>query len=189
MKNDRLHPERRQHQRYAVPKTAFAFLRNESIYPGQITEISLGGMAFQYASKNGSSPEASKIDIVSADYTEAVLIRHLDIQKVSDLAVSKENGNEIRSIETTDCQIRKSHPQRGVGCNISSGVTAQAVSDHNTKAQKRNLNSLSIKEESIFTIGTFTGKNIHDIGTAKFFFRSDWPLCRPAAGLNPVSGC
>jgi c-di-GMP-binding flagellar brake protein YcgR len=93
MKNDQLHPERRQHQRYAVQKNAFAFLRNESIYPGQITEISLGGMAFQYESKNGSSPEASKIDIVSADYTEAVLIRHLDIKKVSDLAVSKENGN------------------------------------------------------------------------------------------------
>ena len=50
-------------------------------------------MAFQYASKNGNSPKASKIDILSADYTEAVLIRHLDIQKVSDLAVSKENSN------------------------------------------------------------------------------------------------
>jgi len=48
---------------------------------------------------------------------------------------------------------------------------------------------LSIKEESIFIIGTFTGKNIHDIGTAKFLFRSDWPLFRPAAGLNPVSDC
>ena len=93
MKDDRLHPERRQHQRYRVQKNVFAFLRNESIYPGQITEISLGGMVFQYNSKNGSSPEASKIDIVSADYTEAVLIRHLDIQKVSDLAVSKENSN------------------------------------------------------------------------------------------------
>ena len=93
MKNDRLHPERRQHQRYTVQKNAFVFLRNESIHPGQITEISLGGMVLQYNSKNGSSPEASKIDIVSADYTEAVLIRHLDIQKVSDLAVSKENSN------------------------------------------------------------------------------------------------
>ena len=92
MKNDRLHPERRQHQRYAVQKNAFAFLRNESIYPGQITEISLGGMAFQYASKNGSSPEASKIDIVSADYTEAVSIRHLEIQKVFDTVISEENA-------------------------------------------------------------------------------------------------
>ena len=93
MKNDRLHTERRQHQRYRVQKNAFALLRNESIYPGQITEISLGGMAFQYTSKNGNSPEASEIDIISADYTEAVLIRHLDIKKVSDFAVSKENSN------------------------------------------------------------------------------------------------
>ena len=87
-----MHTERRQHQRYAIQKNAFAFLRNESIYPGQITELSLGGMVFQYNSKNGSSPEASKIDIVSADYTEAVLIRHLDIQKVSDTVISEENA-------------------------------------------------------------------------------------------------
>jgi hypothetical protein len=70
----------------------FALLRNESIYPGQITEISLGGMAFQYTSKNGNSPEASEIDIITADYTEAVLIRHLDIKRVSDLAISEKNA-------------------------------------------------------------------------------------------------
>ena len=93
MKNDRHPTERRQHQRYRVRKNAFALLRNESIHPGKITEISLGGMAFQYNCKNSHSPEAAEIDIVSADYTEAVLIRHLDIKKVSDLAVTKENAN------------------------------------------------------------------------------------------------
>ena len=93
MKNHRLHTERRQHQRYRVQKNAFALLRNESIYPGQITEISLGGIVFQYTSKNGSSPEASEIDIISANYTEAVLIRHLDIKKVSDLAVSEKKAD------------------------------------------------------------------------------------------------
>lgn len=92
MKNNRLHTERRQHQRYRVQKNALALLRNESIYPGQITEISLGGMAFQYNSRNGKSPEASEIDILSANYTEAVFIRHLDIKTVSDLAVSEENA-------------------------------------------------------------------------------------------------
>ena len=92
MENDRLHTERRQHQRYRVQKNAYALLRNESIYPGQITEISLGGMVFRYNSKNGNSPEASEIDIISADYTEAVLIRHLDIKTVSDLAISEENA-------------------------------------------------------------------------------------------------
>ncbi len=92
MKNDRLHTERRHHQRYRVQKNAFALLRNESIHPGQITEISLGGMAFQYHSRNGSSPEASEIDIISADYTEAVFVRHLDIKTVSDLAISEENA-------------------------------------------------------------------------------------------------
>ena len=92
MKNDRLHKERRQHQRYRVQKNAFAFLRNESIYPGQITEISLGGMVFQYNAKNGSSPEASEVDIISANYTEAVLLRHLDIKTVTDIPIPAENS-------------------------------------------------------------------------------------------------
>ena len=93
MKTDRLNTERRQHPRYRVQKNALALLRNESIHPGKITEISLAGMVFQYNSKDGHAPEASEIDIISADYTEAVLIRHLDIRRVSDLAVSKENAN------------------------------------------------------------------------------------------------
>ena len=92
MKSDRLNTERRQHQRYRVQNNAFALLRNESICPGQITEISLGGMAFQYTSKNGGSPAASEIDIISANFTEAVLLRHLDIKTVSDTDISEENA-------------------------------------------------------------------------------------------------
>jgi hypothetical protein len=94
MKNDRMQTERRQHQRYRVQKNALALLRNKSIYPGHITEISLGGMVFQYHSRNGKTPEASEIDIISANYTEAVLIRHLGIKLVSDLAVSGKKAGE-----------------------------------------------------------------------------------------------
>ncbi len=86
-----MHTERRQHQRYRVQKNAFAFLRKESVDPGQITEISLGGMVFQYKSGNGTTPEASEIDIISANYTEAILLRHLDIKMVSDTVISEEN--------------------------------------------------------------------------------------------------
>jgi hypothetical protein len=100
MENDLMHTERRQHQRYRVQKNALALLRNKSIYPGHITEISLGGMVFQYHSRNGKTPEASEIDIISANYTEAVLIRHLGIKTVSDLAVS-----ELKAGEAT--QLRK----------------------------------------------------------------------------------
>jgi len=51
-------------------------------------------MAFQYTSKNGGTPAASEIDIISADYTEAILLRHLDIKTVSDTAISEENAVE-----------------------------------------------------------------------------------------------
>ena len=86
-----MHTERRQHQRHRVQKNAFAFLRNKSICPGQITEISLGGMVFQYNSQNGGCPAASEIDIISANYTEAILLRHLAIDTVSDTVISEEN--------------------------------------------------------------------------------------------------
>jgi hypothetical protein len=71
-----------------------ALLRNKSIYPGHITEISLGGMVFQYHSRNGKTSEASEIDIISANYTEAALIRHLGIKTISDLAVSEKKAGE-----------------------------------------------------------------------------------------------
>jgi hypothetical protein len=91
MKNARMQAERRLHQRYRVQKNALVLLRNKSIFPGYITEISLGGMAFQYHSNNGKTPEASELDIISANYTEAVLIRHIGIKTVSDLAISKKH--------------------------------------------------------------------------------------------------
>jgi len=51
-------------------------------------------MVFQYHSRNGKTPEASEIDIISANYTEAVLIRQLGIKTISDLAVSGKKAGE-----------------------------------------------------------------------------------------------
>ena len=90
MKNDRLHTERRKHQRYQVQRNAFVLLRNESMNPGQITEISLGGMVFRYNCRNGTSPGASEIDIMLAGFTDAFLIRNLHIKAVSDCGISEE---------------------------------------------------------------------------------------------------
>jgi len=91
MKNDRLHTERRQHKRYQVQKNVFVLSRNEFMNPGQITEISLGGMVFRYNCRNGNSPGVSEIDIMTADFTDAFLIRNLHIEAVSDCAISEEN--------------------------------------------------------------------------------------------------
>ena len=91
MKNDRLHTERRQHKRYQVQRNAFVLLRDGFMNPGQITEISLGGMAFRYNCRNGNSPGASEIDIMVADFTDAFLIRNLHIKAVSQREISEEN--------------------------------------------------------------------------------------------------
>ena len=90
MENDGLQTERREYKRYQVQKNAFALLRNEFNNPGQITEISLGGMVFQYICRNGKTPEASEIDILLSDFTDAFLIRNLDIKAVSDCGISEE---------------------------------------------------------------------------------------------------
>jgi hypothetical protein len=49
-------------------------------------------MALQYHSRNGKTPEASEADIISANSTEAVLIRHLRLSTVSDFAISEKNA-------------------------------------------------------------------------------------------------
>jgi hypothetical protein len=59
--------------------------------PGQITEISLGGMVFGYNCRNGNSPGASEIDIMVADFTDAFLIRNLHIKAVPERAFPEEN--------------------------------------------------------------------------------------------------
>ena len=90
MKNDRTQTERRAYKRYPVQKNAFVILRNGSVNPGQITEISLGGMVFRNICKNGNSPGASEIDIMLADFTDAFVIRNLHVKAVSDRGVSEE---------------------------------------------------------------------------------------------------
>ena len=91
MKNNRPVTERRAYTRYPVQKNAFVILRNGSMNPGQITEISLGGMVFRNICKNGNSPGASEIDIMLADFTDAFVIRNLHVKAVSDRQISEEN--------------------------------------------------------------------------------------------------
>jgi hypothetical protein len=60
--------ERRQHPRYAIKDVAFAILRtDEDEELGQITNISLGGLAFQYFVGNRRLHSAEKLDVLLAD--------------------------------------------------------------------------------------------------------------------------
>ena len=90
MKNDHEQTDRRAYKRYQVQKNAFVLLRNGINNPGQITEISLGGMVFKYICRNGESPGASEIDILLSDFTDAFLIRNLHINAVSECGISEE---------------------------------------------------------------------------------------------------
>jgi hypothetical protein len=60
--------ERRKHKRFTIKDVAFAILRTEKDEElGQITNISMGGLAFQYFVGNRELQKADKLDVLLAD--------------------------------------------------------------------------------------------------------------------------
>ena len=60
--------ERRKYKRFAVRDVAFAILRtNEEEELGQITNISVGGLAFQYFVGNRELQKADRLDMILAE--------------------------------------------------------------------------------------------------------------------------
>ena len=69
MNNDKEYIEQRIHQRFKVKSGVTAAIiepahGNDYIYLGEITNISEGGLAFQYADRNGKSNEPYELDIL-----------------------------------------------------------------------------------------------------------------------------
>lgn len=65
-KKDRI--ERRKHKRFTIKDVAFAILRtDEDEELGQIINISMGGLAFQYFVGNRELQKANKLDVLLAD--------------------------------------------------------------------------------------------------------------------------
>jgi hypothetical protein len=60
--------ERRKHTRYEIKDVAFAILRTDQEEElGQITNISMGGLAFQYFIGNREFQKANHLDVLLAD--------------------------------------------------------------------------------------------------------------------------
>jgi hypothetical protein len=60
--------ERRKHKRFAIKEVAFAILRaDEDEELGQIINISMGGLAFQYFVGNRELQKADRLDVLLAD--------------------------------------------------------------------------------------------------------------------------
>jgi hypothetical protein len=60
--------ERRKHERFLVERRAITVLWPASSIVGQITDISLGGLAFRYSAAEKSKDNASEIEIIVASH-------------------------------------------------------------------------------------------------------------------------
>jgi hypothetical protein len=60
--------ERRKHERFLVERRAITVLWPASSVVGQISDISLGGLAFRYSSSEKCKDNASEIEIILASH-------------------------------------------------------------------------------------------------------------------------
>jgi hypothetical protein len=104
--------ERRQHRRYPLKDVAFAILRtNADEELGQIVNISLGGLAFQYFVGNRNFQKAEKLDVFLAD--NGIHVDDIPFQVVDDYEMANElpfssitkREQRVRFDSLTDLQI------------------------------------------------------------------------------------
>ncbi len=81
--------ERRKYQRYKVAYGAYAVAGPETAKLGQIKDISMGGLAFNYLAEEARSQYCDELDIIIRQYSTC--IKCLPVQTVSDFELAKKN--------------------------------------------------------------------------------------------------
>lgn len=81
--------ERRKHRRFTIKDVAFAILRTDTDEElGQVTNISMGGLAFQYFVGNRELQKADRLDLLLAD--NGLHISDIGFQVVDDYELVNE---------------------------------------------------------------------------------------------------
>ena len=81
--------ERRKHRRYAIKDIAFAIIRSKGEEElGQIVNISMGGLAFQYFIGNREFQKAERLDVLLAD--SGVQVENIEFRVVDDYELVNE---------------------------------------------------------------------------------------------------
>jgi hypothetical protein len=89
LEKSKLFQERRKHQRFSIKDIAFAIIRSEGEEElGQIVNISLGGLAFQYFIGNREFQKAEKLDVLLAD--SGVQVENIQFRVVDDYELVNE---------------------------------------------------------------------------------------------------
>ena len=106
LKNNHAVPEfaeRRRHPRFPVRKFAFAVIKSYEINPGQILNISMGGLMFSYLDNQNAVGRRFKLGILLPDYTRGLFLDDLDVMLISDFAV--ENPFSFSTITARCCGV------------------------------------------------------------------------------------
>jgi len=89
MDKNKLVKERRKHQRFGIKDIAFAIIRSHTEEElGQIVNISMGGLAFQYFIGNREFQKAESLDVLLAD--SGVHVEDIDFRVVDDYELVNE---------------------------------------------------------------------------------------------------
>ena len=100
-------PERRKHDRFIAKENAFAALGPKYTKVGKIKDICLGGLAFEYITKEGFNADLSEIDIflVGTEFhlykVPCKMIYNIDVQinnKLTKIYTAKRCGVQFKKL-------------------------------------------------------------------------------------------
>jgi hypothetical protein len=81
--------DRRKFQRFKVAYGAYAVAGPEAAKLGQIKDISMGGLAFNYLADEARSQSCNELDIIIRQYS--MRIEHLPVKTISDFELAQKN--------------------------------------------------------------------------------------------------
>ena len=94
--------ERRKHRRFRMQDIAFAVLRDHVSKVGQIMDISMSGLSFQYIVNGGSLEASFELDILLANH--GLCIEKVRFKKVSDFQIP--NKSPFSPLLMRRCGVR-----------------------------------------------------------------------------------
>jgi hypothetical protein len=81
--------ERRKHRRLQVHDIAFAVLRDQDRRLGQIMDISMGGLAFNYIASGGNADSTNALDILLA--YKGLYMKKIRFKTISDFQIANKS--------------------------------------------------------------------------------------------------
>jgi hypothetical protein len=98
--------ERRKFQRYKVAYGAYAVAGPQAAKLGQIKDISMGGLAFNYLADEARSQRCNELDIIIRQYS--MRIEHLPVKTISDFELAQKNvfsTVKLRQLGVQFCEL------------------------------------------------------------------------------------